>query len=267
MKKILASLSICFFLITLSSYSQSNATIKFIKVHKKDRQDYETIVKEYIKPIFLENVKKGNIRFWNVRKVVPIDFGGTIESQNWFHYVMIVSYKTEKEGNWLWPDVWDNWVNHLDGVTDKVHQLIMKDFNSKEEVVLVTKLNYLTGFNRKDLEFGKDLVLFNFLKDNSGFGGETRAMFKDYLVKQIKEKSDIMGMQVWNRTDYKRQSSWDWNIINLEKFNNMDGYKNSNIFHNLSQKEYKYMIDNYGENLTTKQDVILTKTIATTAGS
>ena len=143
----------------------------------------------------------------------------------------------------------------------------MKDFNSKEEVVLVTKLNYLTGFNRKDLEFGKDLVLFNFLKDNSGFGGETRAMFKDYLVKQIKEKSDIMGMQVWNRTDYKRQSSWDWNIINLEKFNNMDEYKNSKIFHNLSQKEYKYIIDNYGENLTTKQDAILTQTIATTAGS
>ena len=44
----------------------------------------------------------------------------------------------------------------------------------------------------------------------------------------------------------------------------MDEYKNSNIFHNLSKKEYKYMIDNYGENLTTKQDAILTQTIATT---
>ena len=37
--------------------------------------------------------------------------------------------------------------------------------------------------------------------------------------------------------------------------------------HNGHIEVAKYIIDNYGENLTTKQDAILTQTIATTAGS
>ena len=268
MKKIIIALfSVCFILTGISGFSQMTATITFIKVEKEHREDYETILKDYLKPIFAENAKQGNIYFWNARKVIPINFGGTIESENWFHYAFIVAYPKEKEGDWLWPNVFENWVNHLDGVTDEVHQLIMRDFRKKEEVVLVTKLDYLSGFNREDLEFGKDLVLFNFLKDNSGFSGKTSSMFKDYLVEKIKEKSDVKGMQVWSRTDYKRQGIWDWNILNFEKFNNMSEYKSASIFHNLNEKEYKYISKNYGKNLTTKQNAILTQTIATTAGS
>jgi len=264
-KTIITLFSVCLILTGMSGFSQMTATIAFIKVEKEHREDYETILKDYLIPIFDENVKQGNIIFWNARKVVPINFGGTIESQNWFHYAFIVGYPKEKEGNWVWPNVFDNWVHHLDGVTEKVHQLIMRDFSNKEEVVLVTKLDHLTGFNREDLEFGKDLVLFNFLKDNSGLSGKTSAMFKDYLVEKIKEKSDVKGMQVWNRTDYKRQGNWNWNILNLEKFNNMGEYKSASIFHNLGEKEYKYISKNYGKNLMTKQNAILTKTIATTA--
>ncbi len=266
-KTIIALFSVCFILTGMSAFSQMSATIAFIKVEKEHRDDYETILNDYLKPIFTENVKQDNIYFWNARKVIPINFGGTIESQNWFHYAFIVAYPKEKDGDWLWPNVFENWVNHLDGVTDEVHQLIMRDFRKKEEVVLVTKLDFLAGFNREDLEFGKDLVLFNFLKDNSGFSGKTSAMFKDYLVEKIKEKSDVKGMQVWSRTDYKRQGIWDWNILNFEKFNNMSEYKSASIFHNLSEKEYKYISKNYGKNLTTKQNAILTQTIATTAGS
>ena len=89
MKKTLFTLfSVCFLLVGMSGFSQMTATIAFIKVEKEHREDYETILKDYLKPIFAENVKQGNIFFWNARKVIPINFGGTIESQNWFHYAL-----------------------------------------------------------------------------------------------------------------------------------------------------------------------------------